>query len=57
MEKTEQSVTSSAVDNEAHTDTQLDKKIRWKRDVVLIPILGLMYLVSGILHDPVPRDR
>ena len=56
MEKTDQSVVSSVIDTETHADLELDKRIRWRRDIVLIPILGLMYLVSGILDNTVAKS-
>lgn len=58
MEKNEECVSSSFDDSDAFIDnSKLDKRIRWMRDIVLVPILGLMYLVMFLDRTNIANAR
>lgn len=58
MEKSEERITSSVDDLDTLVDDpQLDRRIRWKRDIVLVPILGLMYLVMFLDRTNIANAR
>ena len=57
-DKDAEKVTHTTVDAlELEPNPALDRKIKWRRDVVLIPILGLMYLVMFLDRTNIANAR
>lgn len=58
LEKAEDTVSSIPADNvELDYNPALDRRIKWRRDIVLIPVLGLMYLVMFLDRTNIANAR
>jgi hypothetical protein len=57
MEKVEGSILTASEIRNLQNDAALDKRVRWRRDLVLVPLLGLMYLVMFLDRTNIANAR
>ena len=56
-EKCDPSIMSNTQPVVVEVDTQLDRRLLWKRDLVLIPIMGVLYLVLFVDRTNIANAR
>lgn len=57
IEKKNDQIATSTVESSAYVDPELDKRITWRRDRVLVPLLGTMYLIMFLDRTNIANAR
>jgi hypothetical protein len=56
-EKNDEHIKTSIVDSDTAGNAELDKRILWRRDLVLVPLLGTMYMVMFLDRTNIANAR